>query len=221
MQSASTIHPATLHDLRTDPGPVGLDSLLFEIKKLLRLRQVGLPTDLFADLTPQVLRLDRNRAASESPSSLRAHPTPVRLTLLAALCCARTQEVTDNLASLLIALIHRMSARAERRVEQAYLDEIRHVAGKAGILFRVAEAAVAQPEGIVREVIYPAAGGKRTLEQLVKEYKASGPRYRAQVHLVMKRSYTTYYRRMLPPAGRRVDFRSNNSRHQPILARSP
>ena len=207
----------TLHDLRTDPGPVGLDSLLFEIKKLLRLRQIGLPMDLFADLTPQVLRLYRNRAAGESPSTLRAHPKPVRLTLLAALCWARTQEVTDNLVSLLIALIHRMSVRAERRVQQAYIDEIRHVAGKAGILFRVAEAAVAQPEGIVREVIYPAAGGKRTLEDLVKEYKASGPRYRAQVQLVMKRSYTTYYRRMLPPLLDALDFRSNNETHQPIL----
>jgi Domain of unknown function (DUF4158) len=207
----------TLHDLRMDPGPTGLESMLLEIAKLTRLRQIGLPRDLFADLAPHILRLYRNRAASEAPSTLRAHPTAIRLTLLAALCWVRSQEVTDNLVALLLALLHRMSARAERRVEREYIAEIRRVAGKASILFHVAEAAVAHPEGIVREVIFPAAGGERTLADLVKEYKATGLRYRAHVYLVMKQSFTSYYRRMLPPLLEVLDFRSNNEAHQPII----
>ena len=40
--------------------------------------------------------------------------------------------------------------------------------GKAGVLFRVAEAASDRPEGVVREVIFPAIG-EGTLEALVRE----------------------------------------------------
>jgi hypothetical protein len=38
------------------------------------------------------------------------------VTLLAALLCEREQEVTDILVDLLIATVHRIAARAERRV---------------------------------------------------------------------------------------------------------
>ena len=42
------------------------------------------------------------------------------------------------------------------------VEEAVEVRGKAGILLRVAEAAVGSPEGVVvREVIFPAAGQSR------------------------------------------------------------
>jgi len=59
----------------------------------------------------------RARAAKAYPSDLRAAPRPVWLTLLAVLCWARTAEVTDSLVDLLIALVHKINAKAERRVE--------------------------------------------------------------------------------------------------------
>jgi len=55
-----------------DPGPAGLDSLLLEISKLQQLRQIGLPSDLFADLAPHVLRRYRNRAAAVALSHARS-----------------------------------------------------------------------------------------------------------------------------------------------------
>ena len=45
------------------------------------------------------------------------------------------------------------------------MEEAVEVRGKSGILFRVAEAAVGAPGGVVREVIFPAAG-QGTLEAL-------------------------------------------------------
>jgi Tn3 transposase DDE domain/Domain of unknown function (DUF4158) len=207
----------SLQDLRADPGPTGLESVLQEVNKLVRLRQNGLPADLFAELSPRVLQVYRDRAAVEAPSLLRAHPEPIRLTLLAALCWSRAQEVTDGLVTLLIAVVQRMARQAERRVDREVLAEYRKVAGKTGILFRVAEAAVTHPDSVVREVIYPAAGGERTLADLVKEYKSSGPRYREHVYLVMKKSFSTYYRRMLPHLLDVLDFRSNNELHQPLI----
>ena len=45
------------------------------------------------------------------------------------------------------------------------MEEAAEVRGKAGILFRVAEATVGAPEGGVREVIFPVAG-EHTFEVL-------------------------------------------------------
>lgn len=43
------------HTIKADPGRPGLESLLKETGKLLRLRQLDLPADLFRDVAPRVL----------------------------------------------------------------------------------------------------------------------------------------------------------------------
>jgi hypothetical protein len=217
VRGVKEVHELTLVDLRADPGPTGLESVLAEVNQLLRLRALDLPDDHFAELSPRVLQTLRDRAAVEAPSLLRRYPEAIRSTLLAALCWSRAREVTDGLVTLFIALVQRMGRQAERRVEREVIEEYRKVAGTTSILFRVAEAAVANPEGRVRDVIYPAAGGERLLAELVKEYRASGPRHREHVQLVMKRSFSTYYRRMLPPLLEVLEFRSNNAAHQPLI----
>ena len=55
-------------------------------------------------------------------------------------------EVTDNLVELLIQIVHRIGARAERRVEKELLNDFKKVSGKTGLLFRIAEAALEHPE---------------------------------------------------------------------------
>jgi len=166
--------------LRLDPGPVGVESALSEIAKLRALRAIGLPPDLFQGYTPKLVERLRRRVAAESPSHIRQHPQAIRMTLLAALVYQRTQEVTDALVTLLIQLVHRIGKRAERRVEAAYLDDLKRVAGKARILYRIADAALEHPDEPVREVVFPVAS-EQTLRDLVAEYKA--------------------LRRSLPPAG--------------------
>src|SRR5207302_9763007 len=91
----------------------------------------------------------------EEPSRLHAHPRAKRLTLLAALCLLRAQEITDGLVDLLIHIVHKIDVRAEKRVEQEYLNEFKRVANKEGILYRIAEAAVEHPDEPVREVVFP------------------------------------------------------------------
>lgn len=86
----------------------------------------------------------------------------VRLTLLAALCHVRVSEITDGLVDLLVQLVQKIDTRAEKKVEKEIIGDLKRVAGKTGILFRVAEAAVARPEGTVRQVIYPVAGEANT-----------------------------------------------------------
>jgi TnpA family transposase len=208
---------AALVALKTDPGPAGLASLAAEIAKLQHLRTLELPPDLLADVAPKTRQAYRQRVQVEEPHELRRHATPLRSTLLAAWAALRSGELTDSLVEVLIQTIERIDTAAEHRVEQELLADFRRVTGKTGLLFRVAEAAVEHPDGIVREVVFPAVGGEHVLHELVKEYKATGPGYRRKLHQAMRRSYQAHYRRLLPPLLDTLEFRSNNETHRPLI----
>ncbi|MGR5174832.1 hypothetical protein [Vibrio owensii] len=74
---------------------------------------------------------------------------------------------------LFIQIVHRLSARAERKLVKTLLSDCQKVHGKTALLFRVAVAALNNPNGQVKEVLYPVAG-EDTLKSLLKEYKSSG-----------------------------------------------
>ena len=109
----------------------------------------------------------------------------------------RGRTLTDDLVDLLIETIHHIGAHAERRVDRELLDDLKRVTGKQNILFELAGAALDQPDGIVREVVFPVVG-EQTLRDLVKEWKATGPTYRTTLRTVIRNSYKGHYRRMVP-----------------------
>jgi TnpA family transposase len=214
--TASTFERALLQELRADPGRATLDNLVQELAKLERLRALHLPPDLFDDLAPSVLHAYRQRIAVEEPHELRRHAVPLRMTLLAAFCLLRGRELTDILVDLLLELVHRLGAKAERKVEKALVDDLKRVHGKTGMLYRLAEASLEHPTGVVHEVIFPVVS-EATLRDLIKEWKATGPFYRSHVQTVMRSAYRSHYRRMLPPLLEALEFRSNNATHQPLI----
>jgi hypothetical protein len=110
---------SVLNELKADAGAISLDSVISEIAKLERLRSLGLPADLFGDVSLKVVERFRQRAAVEAPSELRAHAPALRATLVATLCWLRRREVTDSLVDLLIQVIHKIGVRAEKRVRRS------------------------------------------------------------------------------------------------------
>ncbi len=210
------LKPSDFAFLKTDPGPVGLGSFLTEIEKLKRIRAVGLPPDLFKGISPKLIKTYRHRAATETPYHLRQHPPAIRYTLMAAFCIQRSQEITDNLIELLIQIIQRIGTRAERRINKELVNDFKAVTGKTNLLFRIAEVAVAEPNGVIEKVIYPVVSQK-TLRDLVAEYKATGTAYRQRVHPVMRASFASHDRRMIPQLLGALEFRSNNDIHRPVI----
>ena len=186
-QSTGTA-PALLLRLRGDPGKPGLASVQDELAKLELVREVDLPPDLFEGVLPHELERYRRRVAAEAPYELRRHPEAARLTWLAAFVHLRGRTLTDDLVDLLIETIHRIGARAERRVDRELLDELKRVSGKQNLLFDLAGATLEQPDGIVRDVVFPVVG-EQTLRDLVKEAKATGPSYRTTLRTVIRNSY--------------------------------
>jgi hypothetical protein len=208
--------PSALSLIKSVPGNVSLESMLTEIGKLDAVRAIGLPGAVFTGVAPKVVAAWRARAAVEAPSHLRTHPEPLKLTLLAALVYERQREITDTLADLLISTVHRIGARADRKVTQELVSEFRKVAGKETLLFRLAEAAIARPDDTVRAVVYPVAGEKM-LRDLVAEYKSSGPAYLRTVQSTLRASYTGHYRRGLVKLLEVLEFRAGSSACQPVI----
>ena len=213
---ASRQASAVLLKLLGNPGRPSLASLQDELAKLDLLRGIGLPLDLFDDAAPCDLECCRRRVSVEAPYELRRHPATARLTWLAAFVHLRVRTLTDDLVDLLIETIHTIGARAERKVERELLEDLKRVTGKQNLLFALAEATLAEPDGVVRDVVFPVVG-EQTLQDLVKEWKATGPTYCLTLRAVIRNSYRGHYRRMVPRLLAALDFRSNNDRHRPVM----
>jgi Domain of unknown function (DUF4158) len=211
---------AAFSRLAADPGRIGLESLLAEISKLELLRELALPPGLLRGFHPDQIKRFRRRAAVENAWELRRHPERIRLALLAFYCVPRQGEVVDGLVELLVQVTHRITVKAERRVVEELVEEAREVRGKAGILFRVAEAAVGRPEGVVRELIFPVVG-EQTFEALVREARALGTPQNRRVHTAVRASYGSYYRRMMPRLLAALEFRCNKAQTQHNVGSRP
>jgi len=214
--AASERHNAPLIHLRAGPGRASVASLRDELARLSTIRQLGLPADLFTDWSQQELDAGRQRVAVEAPHELRRHPEAARHVWLAAYAHLRGRAVTDTLVDLLIETVHHIGARAENKVEQELLDDLKRVGGKQGLLFNLAGAAVEKPDGTVREVLFPVVD-EQTLRDLVRESKATGPTYRTTLRATIRSSYRGHYRRAVLDLLAALDFRSNNDAHRPVI----
>ena len=129
----------------------------------------------------------------------------------------RSAELTDSLIDHLIHTIHSIGARAERRVDKWLLAEFKRVENKNFILYRLIEAALANPEGRVKDVIFTAVAEEK-LRDLLKEFKANNAgAYQREVHATLRASYRNHYRRMIPWLLEALTFKSNNAAHQPVI----
>jgi hypothetical protein len=209
--------PIPFNSLRAAPGRVGVASVLKEIRKLRTLTALALPASLFAPMPPKGLATYALRAATEPPSDRRRRPVATRLTLLAAFCWQRRKGIIDGLVDLLLQVVHRITVRAEKKVVKELLKAVQHVHGKTTLLSKLAEAAVTQPDGTVRAVVFPAVG-EATLHRLGQESQTQGPAYRYHVHSIVRRSYSHHYRQMMPHLLEAMNFRSNNALHRPVSA---
>lgn len=203
-------------ELRSDPGRIGIDSVFREVLKLKTIQQIELPENLFSTIPQKIIKKYKQRALSEDIRELRRHPNPIKYTLLSTFFWLRSREITDNLIELLIQIIHRISVRAEKKVEKQLINDFKKVNGKTNILFKMADVALNNPDGIVKQVLYPIVN-ENTLKSLVKEFKNTGVQYKKKVYTVMRASYSNHYRRMVPEILNTLNFRSNNDVHQPLI----
>lgn len=158
-------------------------------------------SDAFTRLNPSDLKqmTDNNRCAH-----LRIHSH------------IRKEQLTDKIIDVFNRIIRNVIHKSEKRVVKKLINDVKKVYGKDTILFNIAEACLEQPDGTIRDKIFPIVGQDK-LKNIIDEYKKKGPMYQSLLHQQIRSSYASYYRRMIQPLLENVVFRSNNSEHQPIL----
>lgn len=202
--------------LKAESGRPSLKSVFTELAKLAEIDALNLPAGLFDDVPSKLLHNYRSRAGTESIRDMRRHPAPIRYTLAAAFCHERRQEIIDSLIELLIQIVHVIRVRAEKKVIKELVSSIREISGKKTVLFKMAEAAIENPDGTIREVLFPVVG-EDILRELVKEYYANSPIYTEKVETSVRNSYKSHYRRMVPSILEALEFQSSNQYHQPVI----
>ncbi|MET8537665.1 hypothetical protein ABZV67_39405 [Streptomyces sp. NPDC005065] len=177
------------------------------------MRKLELSPDLFAEVSDKQVDAWRAPASKEYPAKLERMKPPMRLTLLAALCHVRHTEITDSLAELFIQLVLKINTRAEKKVDKELADELKKVRGKEAMILRVAEAALAEPSGTVRRVIFPVVS-ERTLKALAAEAAANEAKYKARVRTVLR---SAHWRWMLTPLLNALTLKCNNTAYRPVM----
>lgn len=83
--------------LKAPCGATSLNTVFQAVTQLKQLSPLNLPENLFAKVPRKVVHRFRQRVAASAPSHLRRHPDAIRLSLLAAFCQSRCEEITDDL----------------------------------------------------------------------------------------------------------------------------
>lgn len=203
-------------NLKADPGRLGLDTIFDEIKKLKKINSITLPESILNRYPMKFLKVYKERVASEDITEIRRHPDHILYAMLICFLFVRKREINDNLVELLIQVTHKIKGKAEKRIEKEFIKDLKKVTGKNNILFKIAEKSLEEPEGVIKDTIYPIVNVE-ILKDLVKEYKTSGVTYQKKVYTVMRNSYSRHYRRMLPELLEILEFKSNNDQHKPII----
>lgn len=207
--------PTGFQRMKDDIGAATLENVLLASTKLAFLQRLDLPFELLAHIDRRWISRIGRQVEGETASEMRRHQQSHRFALLAIYLMQRRAQLIDGLIDLLLEVIHRMSTRSRRKVVQKIAADIGAVHGKERLLVDIALAAISEPKGVVEDVIYPVVGVAK-LQAVVNEYEAKGS-LDQRIQKVMRGSYASHYRRMLPPLLSVLEFRSNNRSWQPML----
>lgn len=171
--------------LKADPGKANLDGLLTTIDKLKCIDEIGLVTKIFQDIPAKFIDQYRQCCSAESIRELRRHPAAIRYSMVAMFCWRRQQQLIDALIDLLLQVIHNLGVRAEKRVEKRQFAAFKKVRGKAKLLFRLAEATVNQPDGVVaakRDSYYELLKVPRDVEAFIEQIQSTMHKWLTTLH---------------------------------------
>ncbi len=215
---ASLIDPRGEHGfqrLKDDVGAATLDNVLNAANRLAFIQSLDLPFDVLGTVDPVWIKMLVRRVEGETASEMRRHNREKRLGLLAIYLMSRKSQLIDGLVDLLIEVVHRIGTRSKRKVISQIATDIDKVHGKERLLVDIATAAMMIPNGKVSDVIFPIAGAVK-LKAIIDEHRAKGT-LDVRIQAVMRGSYASHYRPMLPSLLSVLEFHSNNAIWRPIL----
>ncbi|MFK5978777.1 MAG: Tn3 family transposase [Rhizobiaceae bacterium] len=201
--------------IKADAGRASLENFLNVTERLTFIQSLQLPSNMLSELGKAWVEQIVRRVGGEKASEMRRHDQKRRLGFYAVYLMNREAHIVDDLIDLLVETIHRINARSKRKVISGIARDIEKVYGKERLLVDIATAAMFKPNGRVSDVIFPVAGQVK-LAAIINEHRAKGT-LEKRIYAVMRGSYASHYRRMLPNLLSVLEFRSNNAVWRPIL----
>jgi TnpA family transposase len=199
-----------MHWLKSDAGQASVAQIQRTAQRLQRLQAIALPATVFANSAQRVVASYARRAATEGISELRRRQPAVRYTLLTAFCWQRRREITDQLVGLLLNILRKLNARAERRVEARLIAEVVKTLDDKTLVIQLLEAALEQPDGQIKDILYPIVSPTQ-MRQLLEQYRRrNSASYERDIHTVLRASYQYHYRQLLPILLDALTFRSKS-----------
>lgn len=203
--------------LKKDVAGAKLKNVLFEIKKLNCIRAISLPFELFQNVSRKFLQKYYVRISGDFASHIEEYRVDNRYGMMAVFCYIRSQLLTDNLAEVLIQLVNRIKKSSETHVIKKAIAEIKRVDGKFDILYTLARTSVDNPDGVIKDIIYPKVSQEK-LRDLAEELRCSkGKWYQDQVHTKMLSLYSHAHRQVLLPLLEAFEFQTNTSLGKVLL----
>jgi len=207
--------PTGFQRLKDDVGAVSLESVVLASQKVSFVEALDLPLDLLPEVERGWIARLARQVEGETASEMRRHTPERRVGLFAVYLMHRKSQLIDGLIDLLLEVVHRLATRSRRKVIQGIAADIGAVHGKERLLVDIATAALGHPGGRIEDVIFPIAGAGK-LRAVIEEHRAKGT-LDTRIQQVMRASYASHYRRVLPPLLAAFRFRSNNAMWHPIL----
>lgn len=186
----------TFRHLLSSPRKPSVSTMEMEVKKLLAIKHLHIPPGLFHHLTPKLVKKYRLRAATETVTELRAHPAPIRYTLLAILFSHRHGEVIDYLADLLDEITLKFGNKAKNTTRKEAVKELERIQGKNKHIVNLLKATVDHPEGVIQDPLFPIVSPS-TIQDIIKDMTKNNREYKEKIYTKMHASYRGYYRHAL------------------------
>lgn len=137
-----------------------------ELKKLLAIQQLE--------------KKYRFRAATETVTELRAHPSHIRYTLLAILFSHQHGNLIDSLADLLDEITLKIKNRAKNTTRKEAIVELELVKGKNKHIINLLKATVEHPEGIIQDTLFPIVSAN-IIQDIIKEMTKNDREYKEKM----------------------------------------
>lgn len=93
-----------------------------------------------------------------NPSDLKQMADNKRCAHTFMYCHTRKEEIIDKTIDMFNRIIRNVIHKSERRVVKKLINDVKKVYGKDTILFNIAEICLEQPDGTIRDTIFPIIG---------------------------------------------------------------
>ena len=166
-----------------------LKHVQFAVEKYEAIETLWLPDSITAGLSRKILLKYYDRIMAYSPSHIDELDECAKYAMIAMFCHVRAELFADSLGGLFEKLVRKIKTSSENHVKKTVVQEVKRVDGKLDILYKLTEAALDHPYGVIRNTIYPVVDIE-TLRRIKEDLSQRGNWYKKQVRKKMRSLYS-------------------------------